>query len=326
MRFYWIVTLAAFAIIPLSVSGSQTLMAISIVWGGWLYFRGGRTSDSGVARAWHLQSPDSGHRSYALPFLMGALLFCWLLLVYGIRSLQFYWQGNSLFDPSPWHSEWTDLFLLLFAWLLVSLARQSHIESHRLSHYATMALLVFATLLVVAGFLSVFSEVRLSKLFTGYGHEFSARNRPQFPFATIGGLTLYRPIGFMNTRLSYAGLLNFGLLILAGRTLGALPRSLSRVLGGADGVDGSESALDSTSKWKRREWLVWSALIVIGLIILWMNGSRSGLLACGLSLGILCAFALYRGVKNRKAAHAIGYAPGASATTRGMASTRGYYG
>lgn len=81
------------------------------------------------------------------------------------------------------------------------------------------ALVVFAVLVVISGLASLFSEARLAKVFTGKAAEaFSASNRPQFPFA-FAGFELYRPVGFMNTRLSYANLLLFSFWILISQLL-----------------------------------------------------------------------------------------------------------
>ena len=116
-------------------------------------------------------------------FYSGWFLFAWLLLVYGIRSAQFYISGNSLYNPAPYHNELTDFFLYLFAFLaaipMLSRPLKGRSEKELLLIYNRiyLVLTVFSVLVILSGLGAVFSEVRLSKLFTGHGTDFHAGNR-----------------------------------------------------------------------------------------------------------------------------------------------------
>ncbi|MBE7437563.1 MAG: O-antigen ligase family protein [Spirochaetales bacterium] len=66
--------------------------------------------------------------------------------------------------------------------------------------------LLFGTILLASGTVALFTEVRLARLLTGEGFTFHAGNRPQHPLYQ-GIIPIYRPVGFMNTRLTYTGLL-----------------------------------------------------------------------------------------------------------------------
>ena len=319
MSFYYIITGLSIILIPLSVTGSQSLMALSIITGILLGLR--RSIQNRRSGLRSVSQPDNssnqaGLRKWLAPgseasietwvFYSGWFLFAWLLLVYGIRSAQFYISGNSLYNPAPYHNELTDFFLYLFAFLaaipMLSRPLKGRSEKELLLTYNRiyLVLTVFSVLVILSGLGAVFSEVRLSKLFTGHGTDFHAGNRPQFVFRTLGELTLYRPIGFMNTRLSYAGLLIFALPVLLNRFLESLQcmfwrnrtSAASKVDNDGDthGTIGHENTA-SANRLKRsssdgifqgsplQQWtslLIWAGLWASGLILLAMNGSRSG--------------------------------------------------
>lgn len=271
MKVYLIISSLAVITVPLSVTGSQSFMALSLLVGIWLQiywkWKGGHPAKSGT-------------KSYVHRFTIysGLMLFAYLALVYLIRTLDYslgFSHYSSLFDPRPYHNELTDFFLYLFALLILfGLLRffesgqihQNFSGMERAKSWILLVLSVFAVLTIVSGLLAVFSEVRLSKLFTGYGNEFHAGNRPQFVFRSFGEFTLYRPIGFMNTRLSYAGILLFALPILMHRFFSDLPGLL---------------------KWRSPvAWtaLIWGGLTLVGVVLLAMNGSRSGQLGALVNL------------------------------------------
>ena len=123
MRIYFAITAAAVALVPLSVTGSQTLMALSLLWGMALLFFGrasapetnGPTIHPGQARSGSA-NPRYWSRIKGNPAASaGWFLVAYLALVYGIRSLQYLLDSRDIFQPRPFHNELTDFFLFLFA-------------------------------------------------------------------------------------------------------------------------------------------------------------------------------------------------------------------
>ncbi|MBU43147.1 MAG: hypothetical protein CMN76_08020 [Spirochaetaceae bacterium] len=291
MKAYAFITAAAVVIIPLSVTGSQSLMALSLILGMFLWIRRpGQPLTTGLPLAERL--PALNWFS-----VTGWSLFAWLLIVYGIRSAQYYLFDHPLYNPSPYHNELTDFFLFLFGFLAFRHLLHSFVDkgsgppretgmpiakTEQILKGITLTLSVFAVITVITGGMAVFSEVRLSKLFTGHGADFHAGNRPQFLFRQMGDLSLFRPIGFMNTRLSYAGILLFSQVILVHNFLESLRfgnRSSSRETGLLERRPGP---LLST--------LFWAVLSGLGLVVSLMNGSRSGQIGILLALGLLLSY------------------------------------
>ena len=301
MNFYFLVTGLSVVLIPLSVTGSQSLMALSLIIGVFLYFRtlasrspqilDPTSSDpidhrniswiQSLVRKWVFEKtgPGAGFAS-----TLGWLLFIWLLLVYLIRSAQFFASEASLFDPRPYHNELTDFFLFLFAALAFyqfqriypGARKDRQFESRSPANAIYLVVTAFSIIVVLSGIGAVFSEIRLSKLFTGYGADFHAGNRPQFLFRTVGDLQLYRPIGFMNTRLSYAGILLFAQAVLLHRFW----RSLKIHWPGRQpaGDSGENQNIHRARQTVKRVGFtsIWAFLWLSGLILLLMNGSQSG--------------------------------------------------
>lgn len=327
MRTYFAITAAAVALVPLSVSASQTLMALSLIFSMALVASNWRRNTNGpMVVAGPEQSfkwgPPVWKRIQRNPAAAASwFLFFYLALVYAIRSLQYLLDtSNVIFQPRPFHNELTDFFLFLFAWLAFLHSQQyrnspaassagqkapnapsrtdgapedlqatatgqdlsprslpnANSEARKKEHIYTWilnALTVFALLTVLSGLLAMFTEVRLSKLFTGHGHEFSATNRPQFVFRSFGDFTLYRPIGFMNTRLSYAGILLFSFAILLHRSLISLKVTL---------LHPSLATLGRT--------LLWIFFCGIGILALLMNGSRSGQIGSTITIVLILLY------------------------------------
>lgn len=304
MRFYFFITGLAMVIVPLSVTGSQSLMALSIVTGVGLQLHKQikRLLKSHSSADHDRLAPGFHSRTGTLigkwPLYSGWILFAWLLLIYGIRSLQYLISGNPLFHPAPYHNELTDFFLFLFAFLaavplLAGSALRQEKNSQSTFRWLYLVLTVFAVLVVLSGLGAVFSEVRLSKLFTGHGSEFSASNRPQFVFRTVGELVLYRPIGFMNTRLSYAGILIFALAVLLHRFHESALTLRSPQSAGEESMEIKEKH-NSGNRASLRKWallLTWAGLWFTGVILLLMNGSRSGQI--GALISQLCILAFF---------------------------------
>ncbi|EPG75618.1 O-antigen ligase [Leptospira fainei serovar Hurstbridge str. BUT 6] len=85
-------------------------------------------------------------------------------------------------------------------------------------------------LLLVSGFVSIFSEYRLGK-FISNGFQNAPGDRRQHPAGLLFGLQTYLPIGLMNTHLTYGGLLSLYLPgIFANFWESIRSRSLSRFL------------------------------------------------------------------------------------------------
>ena len=154
-------------------------------------------------------------------------------------------------------NELKDLPLYLFGLFVFYAIRRMEGES-----YLRTCLYIFGVALSLSGLAAVFSEFRLSKILTGHGFIASASNRPQHPAILLGSLQLYLPIGFMNTHLTYGGLLIMYLPIQAGIFLQKL-----------ESGSGKRSVSDGF-------------LLLSGLFLLWLNHTRSA------QLGLLLVFSL----------------------------------
>ncbi len=216
----------------LSVSATHILLGAAFLAAILNYFFGDRSP-----------APDQTAPSQTarLFFLVGAVFFAWLILV----ALAGVFRAD---DPLAAlrrlpKSECGDLPMFLFAVLIWRLGRRT--EHFRILGAGFLALLV---LIVLTGDLGAFSEFRLSRLARGAGFVASAWNRPQHPAFAWGDLQLYRSVGMMNTRLTYAGLL---LIILPHLIAGAL------------------------YPLKRRWRALYFCLAIGGIFALFVNGTRS---------------------------------------------------
>lgn len=200
--------------------------------------------------------------------LVGGALFGWLLVSLVVHLIQ---DGAALqtFRRAA-ARELSDLPLYLFSWMVMTVARR---PAHQV--LLVRAFVLFSGLVIAGGVLAMFSEFRLAKIAMGAGKAMSATNRPQHPFGTVFGLTLYRPIGFMNTRLTYAGL-----LLLAIVPLPVLARAPSFFIGGAPDTRGNHT--------KTTRALLW-LMAGVGAVVLFVNGTRSAWigLAGAVALAIL---------------------------------------
>lgn len=221
-----------FPAMALSVSATHILLGATFLAAALQYVLGDRR-----------RAPDQAAPSPAarLFFLAGAAYFAWLILVAlaGVFRAE---DPLAALRRIP-KSECGDLPMFLFAVLIWRMGRRA--ENFRILGAGFIALLV---LIVLTGDLGAFSEFRLSRLARGAGFVASAWNRPQHPAFAWGDLQLYRSVGMMNTRLTYAGLL---LIILPHLIAGALyPQS-------------------------RRWRALYFCLAIGGIFALFVNGTRS---------------------------------------------------
>lgn len=265
----------AFPAMTLSISGTQILIALAFVSYAAALFAG----------RWQARQTSVENRGLpslrSLPavWLIGGALFAWLLLSGLVHAAIDALSATDILVPDARSSpgaapagglsafadairrgargEWGDVPLLLFGLLVFVHARQSSAHRRILFGGLTAA---FA-LLIVGGFVAMFSEFRLARLVPHHiaqlmpGAEAaelvaSAKNRPQHPYTQLGDWTLYRPIGFMNTRLTFAGLLMLMLPWAAGRAF-----------------------LPAATPIPRRA--LWAAAVGIGVLLLLVNGTRS---------------------------------------------------
>lgn len=133
-----------------------------------------------------------------LPFAAAACLFSWLIIDWIITDL---FSHNTL--RGLLRGEAADLFLCLFGLHVFWLLERSS-ENRRILFYG---LISFGVVMTVSGALSLFTEHRLARLIYGKGFLATSETRPQHLFAVLGGISIYRPIGLLNNRLTYACLL-----------------------------------------------------------------------------------------------------------------------
>ncbi len=239
---------AALALPAMAVSISVTQIAIGLAF---VLFFGARLL------AWRDRNASPDERRFfpelPAPFIAGALYFAWLILGGLIAAVADPFDtGDTLLVSlrRAVRSEWSDLPLYLFGLLVLRLGTRTDGQRRVLFGGLT----AFAVLIVASGAASVFTEYRLARVAMAWlsGSEFipGANNRPQHPFGSIAGLAFFRPIGFMNTRLTYAGLLILILPHLIAGTFFA-GRRFARILA--------------------------FALAAAGCLVLAVNGTRSAL-------------------------------------------------
>lgn len=131
--------------------------------------------------------------------LIGFLFFSWYLGDFLIHS--FREENFKIYSKTAFNSELKDIFLfigLLLSWNL----RKEELPT------VLKALNVLFWVLLVTGFISSFSPVRLSRLISDLYRE-SSNWKFTHPMGQIGGASIYLPIGLMNTHLTFGGLLQF---------------------------------------------------------------------------------------------------------------------
>jgi O-antigen ligase len=98
-------------------------------------------------------------------------------------------------------SEMKDI-LLLSAFFVVQGAREED------KHKITKAFSIFAYIILVSGFISIFSETRLARAISDL-YKSSSTWPFQHHYGSLLGINLYLPIGLMNTHLTFGGLIAF---------------------------------------------------------------------------------------------------------------------
>lgn len=189
------------------------------------------------------------------PFFLSGIAIFSILLLSGLlnnsgKNLKWLYSSDV--------SEFKDVALMIFGIILYSLSKKEKNKNRFIK-----ALEIAAVILIASGIISAFSEFRLSKILTGHGFTASADNRAQYPLFNIYGIQIYRPIGLMNTRLTYAGLL---ILIVPYLTMKIVEPGKIHYL--------------------NRKFSV--VLAFSAIILLFINGSRSALIGLFGSLLFLC--------------------------------------
>lgn len=222
---------AAIACASFSVSYTQSFAGLSIV--------------TLLAEAWIRRRESRRIWTLPAPFLCGGLLFSWLIVDWFLST-------PHLAFASIAKSEAADLFLWLFGLAVFWTLRQDS------RNQATIlkGFLVFAVVMTFFGCASLFTEHRLARFFYGKGFLAVSETRPQHLFGVFAGIPLYRPIGLLNNRLTFACL-----LVLAAPALLFLYREQK-----------SRLAL---------------LLLVLTPVLLIVNGTRSALAGAGIACGWL---------------------------------------
>lgn len=220
-------------------------------------------------------------RSSAAPELLaGGALFAWFIISLGLQLVLGPDAGLTFRRAAA--RELSDLPLYGFAWVVLIASAEPGNRSLILK-----ALTAYAALLVASGVAALFSEFRLAKLVMGAGEIASAKNRPQHLVYSFGDLRIFRPIGFMNTRLTFAGMLVM-----------MVPFALTRFA--------------AKEPVHRARWF-WSALFLGLLAVLFVNGTRSAWIGLG-AVALACGAVMAARRLSRRWLVAFGIAPLALAT------------
>ncbi|RHX93477.1 ligase [Leptospira yasudae] len=131
--------------------------------------------------------------------LVCLFFFGWYLTDFAIHA--FSEQSFRAYAKTAFNSELKDIFLfigLILAW---------NLKKEEFPRILKTLNIVFWVLLVT-GFVSSFSPIRLSRLISDLYRE-SANWKFTHPMGHLGGISLFLPIGLMNTHLTFGGLLQF---------------------------------------------------------------------------------------------------------------------
>ncbi len=162
----------------LSVSLSQVFLAVSFV----LFL---------------FLNPKPKFQSYLVKILF--LFYGWQLV-----SFVYHYVGSGLdssFVKHAFNEEMKDIFLVTAFFTIQGVK----IEDRK---YLTRVLIAFAITIGVTGFISLFSSVRLSRLVSDL-YKVSSSWKFQHHYGSVLGIDVHLPIGFMNTHLTFGGLLMF---------------------------------------------------------------------------------------------------------------------
>ncbi len=245
------------------VSLGGFLAVIGWIWESWER----RNSVSGTS--WRIPAP----------FWWAAGLFGWLAISLLIRATAAYagYLDNSLMPSGTlesfgwhlkqgWNKELKDAFLIL-----AGLWTYAHSRDGRSRRWLLRCFFWAGVIMLVAGFVSVFTEFRLAKIpqYIASNWEDSADARLQhhvgsIPLPGSRVIHLFMPIGLLNTHLTYAALAGLFLIYLSFSVASRYVRSPLQALK------------------SRAFWIHGVALVALGLV-LWLNSGRSALLGTVLS-------------------------------------------
>ena len=251
---------------PVSVSLSQMGGFLALV--GWgLMGVGRRQGSEGIPEMPFHMSPVF----YPILGLYAVLLVS--LLFNGIQS-----DRAGAFILRGLRTEWKDLFLMPAALWVYSFTRDPRGQRDFLRW---MELSIW--IMLVGGFLAIFTEFRLSNIpyHLLHGWETTAKARFQHvvttlpPLPVLGRVTLFMPVGFMNTHLTYAAQLSF-----------VFPVLLYRVF---------DPFVQNEKPWPGVSYLKPLGMLLLATIILILNNGRSAI--AGLLLAL--AVSLYVSVRLR---------------------------
>ena len=203
--FFWISTGGGFLAIiffPVSVSLSQFGLFLAVT--GWLLLK---------ANGIYKKKSELEKNIWNMPFLLPGTLKA-AFGIYAVIFVSFmyrYFTDENTTPGTLFKSEFKDIFLISMALWTVAYASDER-GRKRINRW----LLTSFVILIVSGFISIFSRYRLAKIpfHIIHGWEASAQARFQHHAGTILSGTpfeihLYVPIGIMNTHLTYAALLSF---------------------------------------------------------------------------------------------------------------------
>lgn len=264
---------AACAIVMMAISISMTQIFVGFTMLFFvLHLMGPARSSYGGAGAINSRSLK---RLPPPPLVAGFLLFS-LLLVSMLVHLTTGPNPLTYFGRAA-RGELSDLPLFLFGFIVYLIARDE-----RDGLLLRQAIWIFALILILSGLVALFTEFRLAKILTGHGFIPSVANRPQHPAFALFGIRLYRPIGFMNTRLTYAGLLVMILpFLLVHRMGGQSPHGQPTDGPPTDGqpTDGLQTDDQRPDEANRQRNGILRAvsplLFLAGVLLLFMNNTRS---------------------------------------------------
>ncbi|TGK24841.1 O-antigen ligase domain-containing protein [Leptospira yasudae] len=131
--------------------------------------------------------------------LVCLFFFGWYLTDFAIHA--FSEQSFRAYTKTAFNAELKDIFLFIGLILAWNLKKE---EFPRI--LKTLNILFWV--LLVTGFVSSFSPIRLSRLISDLYRE-SANWKFTHPMGHLGGISLFLPIGLMNTHLTFGGLLQF---------------------------------------------------------------------------------------------------------------------
>ncbi len=174
----------------LSVSLSQILMTLTVI----LFLFTHRDSENSFAflirSGW---------------FFWGAGLFLWLGILAVVQSAVLLHHSDlSGAQKVLLRSEFSKAVLFLFGVVIFFLT----VSPGHSSRILAESFLILAGILIFSGVISSFTEYRLSHLVSYYFFNIEKDHRPLHPFTDLFFIRLHRPIGFMNTRLTFGGMLS----------------------------------------------------------------------------------------------------------------------